>query len=195
MNSILKMLLSDPPVAPRNRSGAAFTLVELLVATSLIAIIGSMTAIVMSSSNRSTFNSAAIATANASIDNDIAAIRSVAESYTCCPGSCTSNATTINGSGTCSGSVGDSNYYFPQPGQTNSTTATTNFITACATAAGITNGLISELPTTSLPTGVTRTAVDGGDITARRLVVTYTASTLGINRVVNIVPTVSSWCP
>ncbi|KEF41342.1 MAG: hypothetical protein ER33_11885 [Cyanobium sp. CACIAM 14] len=183
-------LLPDPPGSP---PGTGFTLVEILVGAVLLAIVGSLTALVFSVSNRSTVSSTAIANANAAIDTDVSRIKEVAERFTCCSGTCTADATAIAtavAAGTCAGSVGDSTYYFPQNPDTN-TTATANFTSACAS--GLTTNLISQIPAASLPAGISRAVQDDGDATARRIRITYTGG--GVNRVVKIVPTVASWCP
>lgn len=166
-----------------------FTIVETLVATVLIAIVTSMAAAVMSISNRSTVKSTTLSGAMAAIDNDISLVKTLAERYTCCSGTCTTDATVIDAATTkCEGSVGDSTYYFPKAGNT---TEITNFQNACTS--GLTTNLVSAINALSQPSGVTRTAVDDDDATARRVMLTYSGT--NINRVVKIVPTVANWCP
>ncbi len=166
-----------------------FTIIEILVAAVLIGIVTSMTAAVMSVSNRSTSKSATLGSAMAAIDNDISLIRTLSERYTCCSGTCTTDPVVVaNATTKCEGSVGDSTYYFPIAGNS---TEITSFQTLCNS--GLTANLVTAINALSQPSGVTRTAVDDGDATARRIRIDYSGTS--ISRVVKIVPTVANWCP
>lgn len=166
-----------------------FTIVEILVATVLIAIVTSMAAAVMIVSNRATSNSSTMGNAMAAIDNDISLIKTLSERYTCCSGTCTTDPATIAAATTkCEGSVGDSVYYFPRA---NNASEIASFQALCDS--GLTTNLIAAINAQAQPVGVSRTAVDDGDATARRVRITYTGT--NINRVVKVVPTVANWCP
>ena len=179
---------------------AGFSLVEVVVAVALLGLIGSITANVYGVITRSTTSTSTAANTLAAIDSDISRIKQISETLTCCPGSCTTNATTIAtavANSKCGGSTpGLSSYYWPLVSGD-----VTTFEAACnATLANgaIETAMLSAINGLTQPTGATRTAsVD--EIAAHRILVTYTGTTgtggSFVNRDIKIVPTVASFCP
>lgn len=184
-------------------SKAGFTLVEIIVAAVLLAIVSGGTALTLMSANRSSVRSELLTRASAAIDTNVAAILERSERFTCCSGVCTSNPATIAAAGSkCTGTFGDANYYFPSIAPAD-VADLTNFLTRCKPTT-TTNGLVGPLITeinadTSLnlttPPGITRTIQvdDTADLGNHRLRITYAGN--GLNRVVKIVPNVAVWCP
>ncbi|MFM7086071.1 MAG: type II secretion system protein J [Cyanobium sp.] len=189
-----------------------FTLLEVVVGVALLAGVAAGSAVLISVANRMLGTSTTHNNAQAAIDSDISRARKLAEDYTCCPGSCTTNATTIAAArttGRCApnAQVNDSTYYFPQL-ETTTYPDVTGFTNACANGTLVgsaTSGLIKEISDQGSSAlgdaGITRTVAvdDSTDPTAHRIRITYTGSssggTTGINRVVKLVPTVAAWCP
>lgn len=194
-------------------TSSGFSLTEVLVAASLLGLIGSIVVSMFNLTTRTTTQTTTTANTLAAIDNDISQIKQLAETLTCCPGSCTTNQTIINtaisaGTKCTSGSSpGLSSYYFPIVAGD-----VTTFTNACAatTAAGdlITSTLITSINALPLPSGIaSRTAVvdaagatpTADEIAAHRVRVTYTGTTGAggsfVNRTIKIVPTVATFCP
>ncbi|MCT0224853.1 type II secretion system protein [Synechococcus sp. CS-1328] len=215
---IVRSALAAPPrqnlmvfFAKRNqliivpRSG--FTLVEILVGAVLLSIVAAGVAVIMVGGNRTSQQAGLQTQLDALIDQDLAAVQTLNDRYTCCPGSCTSLDSTINAAvaaGDCSvNTPGNENYY--SPNQTNSdptaaTTATLAFRSAC-TNRTITDNFITQMPT--LPawpagTNLTRTTPLLVGTSGHLLQWSYTGSIDGnvaVTRVVNLTPTVAAWCP
>lgn len=162
-----------------------FTILELVVSALVFTLAASMVGVLVGVSSRSTQSTQQVAEASSAIESDIARVRALAESYTCCAGTCT---TTPTASADCIGTLGDSSYYFPQ--QSAGVTA----FTALCSNGGLTDALMTSIDGLSQPTGVTRAAVVKEDAAAHRLSITYSGSN-GVNKVVKIVPTVAGWCP
>lgn len=165
--------------------GRGFTIVELVVSALVFTLVASMAGVLIGVSSRSTQTTQQVAEASSAIESDVARVRALAESYTCCAGTCTSTPTA---SASCIGNLGDSSYYFPQQ-----SAGVTAFTALCANG-NLTNALMTSIDGLSQPTGVTRSAVVKEDAAAHRLSITYSASN-GVNKVVKIVPTVAGWCP
>ena len=184
-------------------SSSGFSLVEVVIAASLLGLVISISATMFSISNRSTRQSGTAANTLAAIDTDISKIKEVAETLTCCPGSCTTNQTTINTAktnGKCANpsNPGDSSYYFPLQ-----SADVTTFSNACnaTTAANdsISQSFISSINALPLPSGISNRAATIDEISTHRVTVSYSGSTGAggsfANRTIKIVPTVANWCP
>lgn len=194
----------------RTQTESGFSLIESLVASVLIVLALWGTSMTLMVSNRTSRGSRLQSQLERLIEQDIAIISDLSERYTCCPGSCTTDATVINtanASGDCamnSTGAGVDQYYAPvQPyipiGGT-FTTAMANFRAACANGT-LANNLITAFPVApTAPAGatLTRSTPTLEDAAAHRLAWTYTASIDGspvISRVVHLIPTVAGWCP
>lgn len=182
---------------PKRRQNA-FTLTEVIVAAGLAALIGSIVVSIFSISTRSTTSTTAAANTLSAIDSDISRIKQIAETLTCCPGSCTTTVTSADVStGKCGGNTpGLSNYYWPLQAAD-----ITTFTTACNASSSngaIETAMLSAINALAQPAGATRTAVVD-EISAHRIRVTYTGTTgqggSFVNRTIKIVPTVSGFCP
>lgn len=181
---------------PRPVDQCGFTLVEILIGVVMLALVASGSAMLITVANRMLGTSTSQNNAQAAIDSDISRVRKLAEDYTCCPGSCTSNAATITtarGSGRCLGNANDSTYYFPQLAAD-----IPAFTTACEAGTLTANLILAIQSIASLP-DVTRTVMvdDNSDLSSHRIRLIYsgTAANTGIARVVKLVPTVAAWCP
>ena len=187
------------------QAAGGFTLVELLVAAVLMALVVGGTATIMLVSTRTSQRSGKQRLLESLINQDLAAIQDLNDRFTCCPGSCTATASTITAavtSGSCATSTsGSQTYYSPvQASGSSSTAATTTFEAACS-AGTIATALATEFPSVpTAPTGTSlnRSSVSQVDTAAHRLQWSYTAAVNGrtvINRVVNLVPVAAAWCP
>ena len=182
----------------RNQTG--FSLIEVVVAAALLGLIGATVASLYGVSTRSTNATTAAANALSAIDSDISRVKQLSEQLTCCPGSCTTDTTTIASavtSGKCvSSTPGLSSYYWPQ-----ATADITTFTTACTATSSngaIETAMITGINALAQPSGAVRTAsVD--EISAHRITVTYTGTTGSsgsfVNRTIKVVPTVAMFCP
>lgn len=199
-------LQKSPRVSQSPPNG--FTLVELIIAAILLAVVGSAAGILSNVATRSIINTTTTANSSSAIDSDIAQIREIAERYTCCAGTCTSNPTTIStyiSNGTCQGATNrDSTYYFPVSTTDASRTNADAFAALCTNTNGsILDQLVTDIGTyapiaTSLtPTGVTRNITKNlGNPPTNTLTITYSNTALATtSRIVTIRPTVADWCP
>lgn len=193
--------LFDPRKSRQQKfANAGFSLIEVVVAAAILGLIGAITANGFGVITRSTTATTAAANTLSAIDSDISKIKQISENLTCCPGSCTTDATTIATAvtnGQCGGSTpGLSNYYWPLLSAN-----VTTFETACNAAAAngaIETAMLSAINTLPQPTGANRT-VTVDEIASHRLLVTYTGTTGSggsfVNRAIKIVPTVALFCP
>lgn len=141
------------------------------------------------------------------VDEDIAVMEDLAYRYTCCPGSCTTDAATISGSLTCRGrdgngipSVGTEYYYFPYYPPTASTTPNITLLEDLCRNGTLVNELVAALRVTPLKDSrlnhsglpLTRTVVVDNPA-AHRVRIDYAATNL--KRSTMLVPTEARWCP
>lgn len=183
MNSLLpNQLRRQPRDCPQG-----FTLVELLISAVLLALAASMAGTLVGVSNRSTIATRQVSEASSAIESNIASIRALSESYTCCAGNPTPCTTTPTPSTSCIGVQGDSSYYFPQVAAN-----VTTFETLCGNG-NLTNALMTAIDGLGQPANVTRAAAVKEDAVAHRLSITFSGAN-GISKVVKIVPTVAGWC-
>ena len=162
----------------------------------LLLLVASGSAMLITAANSMLGTSTSQNNAQAAMDSDIARARKLAEDYTCCPGSCTTDAAVISAarsSGKCAGNVNDSTYYFPQQSADVDT-----FSSACANGT-ITTNLIASIQAQGTLSGISRTVAsdDSTDPTSHRIRITYSGSgsASGISRVIKLVPTAAAWCP
>jgi prepilin-type N-terminal cleavage/methylation domain-containing protein len=191
-----------------NRGGEqAFTFVEVLVATAVLAIVVSGAALALMSANRMSSLGTSRNRIEAMIDQDSNKLKDAANRYTYCSGSYTWNGATCNSVG-----PGDENYYFPST--STSTAAAEAFEDDCAEGSMI-DSLITAieggdstlaLSAEARTAGISRNAVvdDDDDVDgendddgkySHRIRVTYSAAGLSSERRVLIVPPAAAWCP
>lgn len=152
------------------------------------------------------------------VDNDIAALEDLAYRYTCCPGTCTTNATTIAASATCKGlngtgtpKVGTEYYYFPYYAPTAASIPNITSVQNLCTNGTLVSNLVTALKTAPLTTSnyaqagqqLTRTVVAEDPPTtgtppadssqSHRVRITYTGNNLSRSTI--IVPMAARWCP
>jgi prepilin-type N-terminal cleavage/methylation domain-containing protein len=173
-----------------------FSLVELLVSSVIIAILGAGVAAVLSSGNSAFVRTRETNLLEQTIDTDLAQIKDVAFRMTCCSGSCTTETglSTPCSTNPDTGSFynpGQQNYYFPDPTLDTNQTAINSFITSCDSGS-LVNSLTSLVDTSGLPGGITRD-FDESQASSHRLTVTYSDGSQ--SRAYTLVPTVAAWCP
>jgi hypothetical protein len=177
-----------PPHLPTpTPPSAGFAILEILIATLLLATTFSMAAMLSMVSSRSMVSSEGRSNQQSRIESDLAAIQNLAETFTWCSGA--------GGFTTCTNGVParSENYYFPTTGA-----GITAFETACNNTVSDTlnTALVTAINNRAAVPGVTRT-VAADDIATNRLRLTYT-DTNANNRLVRLVvftPTVAAWCP
>jgi type II secretory pathway pseudopilin PulG len=169
----------------RGSGAAGFTILEVVVAATVLALATSAGAVLSGVSSRSLTSGNRTSLQQSQIEADLAAIRDLAATYTWCSGA--------GAFSTCTAGVParSENYYFPP---STNPSAISAFETACsATGSDTVNTvLVSAINARPAPAGVSRT-VASDDIATRRLRLTYAGSS--VNRVVLLVPTVAAWCP
>ena len=188
-----------------------FSLVELVLAGSLMAVVIGGTATALLVANNSSSRQGGLSRVDSLIDQDLAAIQALDRQFTCCTGSpCTANATTISASTSCRNAAGsavtpgDENYYSPrQSDTTGSNPADTldmeNFRTACGNGAiaSTFQSMLPTLPTAEAPAALSR-SVEVQNTTTNLLRITYIGTISGSTvstRVINVIPTAANWCP
>lgn len=202
-------LQARPSQTLRLRNG--FTLAELLVGSTLLAIAVVGAASLMVSSNLTNRRNELSDRHEALIDDDISRVQELARRYTWCTGAATFDGVQCNSVGT-----GREDYYFPDLNSLNGATKIQSFVRACTTnTAGVTpvrseliNALITELPLaklTAVNNELVRTAaVPDGPAEAQRILITYAnlANADGspspkttVTRIVLLRPPVADWCP
>ena len=169
----------------RSASQAGFTILEVVVAATVLAVACSAGAVLSGVSTRALSSGNRQSLQQSQIDADLAAIRDLAETYTWCSGagafsSCTTGV-----------QARSENYYFPPD---TSPAAISAFETACSdTGSDSLNApLVAVINARPVPPGVSR-SVASDDIATHRLRISYTGT--AVNRVVLLVPTVAAWCP
>lgn len=198
------------PRRSRTAAPAGFTLVEVVLAGTLMAAVLGGAAAALLVANRSSGTQGGLSRIDSLIDQDLAAIQALDRRFTCCTGSpCTATAATISASATCRDAFGtavnpgNENYYSPFQSATptaDETTAWDNFRTACrsGTIASTFEGLLPAVPTAEAPAGLTRTVARPESNPTNLLRISYSGTYAGSTvstRVVNLIPTAASWCP
>lgn len=192
---------SPTEARPRDSCSTGFTLIEILVATVVIAVAAIGTATTLMSTNRISLDSASRSQVESAIDEDVANIREAAYNYTYCSGAYTITGATCNSVG-----PGQEDYYFPdsvaQP------TWATDFADDCNDGT-LSNALISAINGGSSSLNLS-SAASGLGITRSTAVLDSTAGSNGekshdiritynydgaVARRVLITPTAAAWCP
>ena len=137
------------------------------------------------------------------IEEDIATMEDLAYRYTCCPGSCTTDPSTVAASATCKGEegsgtpgVGTEYYYFPYYNNTAPTTPNIDAFRALCINGTLVTELANQMaaaPKSNAFTerGLTRSVVvDNASL--HRVRVDYTGTNL--QRSTMVVPTAARWC-
>lgn len=189
-----------------------FTLVEMLLAGTLMAAVIGTAATALVVANTSSGEQGEVSRVDSLIDHDLAAIQALDRQFTCCTGSpCTANASTISASTSCRNSAGaavnpgNENYYSPRQDDTAGrntldTPDMTRFREACAkgTIASSFQSMLPTLPSPEAPAGLSRSVSSPKPNPTNKLTITYEGSISGkkvITRVVHLIPTAANWCP
>jgi type II secretory pathway pseudopilin PulG len=175
---------------------AGFSLVEALVASTILVTVVGAAALVWNSTNSMTARNTKTTRMEGLINNDLANLREAADFYTYRSGSYTWNGSTQAGA-----SARTQNYYFPNATSTSAVDAEKfrsdcNSGTMINTLLAAINGTDPSLGLSSDATalGIQRTVVVD-DASSHRLRVEYSGSNLSETRRVLIVPTAAAWCP
>lgn len=194
------------------RGSEGFSLVEMVLAGSLMAVVIGGTATALLVANNSSSSQGGLSRVDSLIDQDLAAIQALDRQFTCCTGNpCTANATTISASDSCRDALGDAqgpgneNYYSPRQSDTTrrnppDTTEMVNFKAACGngTIASTFQSMLPTLPTAEAPAGLSRSVSSPSPNPTNLLRITYTGTISGSTvstRVINVIPTAANWCP
>lgn len=202
------------PRQGRSPASGAFTVIEPLVLTILLAIVVSGTAVVLTSINRSAAEARRVVTMNQEIDSNLAEIKNLSGRLSCCASTCSvTPPSTFGTSQNCAtNNPLDSRYFYPQRDDpaTTATIAGTSPATAderaavdqlCNSGAFLTP-LLTAVNATALPAGASRTATlwpSGGTTPTagdNRIRIVYTETLNSrVTRVANITPPMTRWCP
>ena len=195
------------------RGSEGFSLVEMVLAGSLMAVVIGGTATALLVANNSSSRQGGLSRVDSLIDQDLAAIQALDRQFTCCTGSpCTANATTISASSSCRDASGvaqgpgNENYYSPRQNNTTGsnpldTPDMERFRAACGNGniASTFQSMLPTLPTAEAPAGLSRSvSTSPSPNPTNRLRITYTGTISGSTvstRVVNLIPTAANWCP
>jgi len=194
------------------RGSEGFSLVELVLAGSLMAVVIGGTATALLVANNSSSRQGGLSRVDSLIDQDLAAIQALDRRFTCCTGSpCTANATTITASTSCRDALGvargpgNENFYSPRQNDTTGrnpadTLDMERFRAACGngTIASTFQSMLPTLPTAEAPAGLSRSVSSPSPNPTNLLRITYTGTISGSTvstRVINVIPTAANWCP
>lgn len=204
------------PSPDRPSLPSGFTLIELMVAIAVTAIVVSGTALTWLTATRSSRKGGIDVQLDGLIDEDIARIQDLSNRFTCCPGTCTSDPDAIAAAvtaGDCSTSAAQNEDYYA-PRQTNSATdrvAMRNFRALCRNPGGPADAFIAEInntdrgvpsvPSHQSPLSLRRTEGPSiSDAASNRIRIQYegtdlTSGNVLVRRVVELIPRVANWCP
>lgn len=189
----------------RRHPANGFSLVEVVVSAAITGLVILGVANLWGHSNQMFQQLRQRNSQEALIEDDIAAMEDLAYRYTCCPGSCTTNPSTVNASPTCKGKgpngtdtpdIGTEYYYFPFYVPTASATPNIDaFRDLCKNGTLVTalSNQMAAAPKSKAFTdrGLTRSVVvDNGSL--HRVRIDYTGTNL--QRSTMVVPTAARWC-
>jgi len=201
------------PVRPRSRRSVpaeqGIGIVEPLVLTVMLVLVVGSTAVVLNSINRRTVSTQQQVVMQASIDDNLRQIKTLARRYTCCSGVCTTNIPTSFGvvSGItqpcATNNPLDDRYFFPQVDLASTTANFPNTTTSsepvavqqlCANNTAFLTPFQTAVNALPQPVNATRTTTIQPD---RILRVTFTDNNSNnrVTRVENIIPHMAYFCP
>jgi len=164
---------------------AGFSLVELMLAASLMVIVAVGTAALFTLSNKQTLDSRGRQEEQSAVSDDLATIQRLNDRYSCANGTCAVAST----------DPGEDGYY------PSTTAARSSFDAQCSSGTLIDN-LISAIGATATPAafsnlGISRStpSKDTAEPSTNRYTVTWSNSGGRQLRQITLVPTVAGWCP
>jgi len=182
-------------------------LVEPIVLTALLLIVMGATATVFNSINRRTLSTRQQVVMQASIDDNVRQIKTLARQFTCCSGTCTTAIPTTFGivSGVtqscATNNPMDDRYYYPQVDLASTTTTNEQLAvdTLCQTDATNNTAFMTPLKTgvdaIAQPTNATRaTLIDNANPHVLRVTFTDNNNSNRVVRVENIIPRMAYFC-
>ena len=162
-----------------------FTLVELLASTVIIGIILGGLLTFPQIIGRGSQQTQRQNESQAAIDSDLSNLRTLANNFTCCTGTCTvPNPLQCNNQ-----DPGKANFYIP----TANSPAEASFKAACSSET-LASSLEEIMNSQSLSTAITSRTIEVDSASAHRLRVTYTAPG-NVERLAILVPTAAAFCP
>lgn len=168
----------------RRCNAAGFSLVEMIVAAGLLAIVATGSAMLFILSNRQSSTTRSKQEQQAAISDDLATIQTLNERYTCSSGSCSIAA-----------SDPDEDSYYPSGTSANST-----FDGLCSSG-GLLSNLITAINGTAAPASFSRLGISrqtpslDSDSSTHRYTITWVDTSGRRLRQTTLVPTVANWCP
>jgi len=193
------MAKSNMTLERRFLSSQGFSLLEPLLASVILAIVTSGTAMMLMSANRVSTKADVVDNIEWNINSDLAVIQRLSRRFTCCSGSCLVQIPTSYGSTkACAvNNPDDDRYFFPQ--LDDPSTANINEPSAIDSLCEDSNNttfmtpLETAIDSTASPSGLTRTTTIKADHT---LEISYADTTSQqVRRVALIVPPMAFWCP
>jgi hypothetical protein len=193
------MAKSNMTLERRFLSSQGFSLLEPLLASVILAIVTSGTAMMLMSANRVSTKADVVDNIEWNINSDLAVIQRLSRRFTCCSGSCLVQIPTSYGSTkACAvNNPDDDRYFFPQ--LDDPSTANINEPSAIDSLCEDSNNttfmtpLETAIDSTAIPSGLTRTTTIKADHT---LEISYADTTSQqVRRVALIVPPMAFWCP
>lgn len=162
-----------------------FSLVEVMLAATLMVIVAVSTAVLFTLSNKQTLESRVRQAEQSAISDDLATIQRLNDRYSCASGSC--RIATVD--------PGEDDYY---PG----TAAARATIDAQCSSGALIDNLITAIDTAATPAsfgnlGIRRrsASANSDDPATNRYMVTWSGSDGRQLRQVTLVPTMAGWCP
>jgi prepilin-type N-terminal cleavage/methylation domain-containing protein len=165
---------------------SGFSLVELLVSTVVISIILGGLITLPQIIGRGSQQTQRQNAGQSAIDSDLSQLRTLANNFSCCSGSCT---TSLSPSPCNGNNPGQANFYIPAV----NSPAETTFRTAC-NAGTLASSLRTTLNSQTLDPAITSRTVVVDSASAHRLRVTYTLPG-NVERLAILVPTAAAFCP
>lgn len=205
---LLRILKRSPQPAP----GQGFTLAEPLVFIVLMALTVAGAAAMITISSRGTIGARIQSQQATAIEDDLNSIKQLSERFTCCTGTCTTEAPPVDSVGpdrVCATSNPQQDeYYFPQRAITPENSATPELeaepdrvddLCSSDQNAAFLGPLQSAIDAITQPSGLSRSSAIANGINGlpiHLIQITYRSGTAAgpILRVVNIVPPMANYC-
>jgi type II secretory pathway pseudopilin PulG len=176
---------TSTPLRGSNSAAAGFSLVEVMLAATLLVIVAIGATILFTLSNQQTLSSRGKQEQQSAISEDLAALLRMNDRYSCISGSCA----------VASSDPGEDEYY------PSASTSQQSFNNSCSSG-GLLSNLITAINGRAAPAafntlGIQRQApvIDSEEPSTHRYSITWVDASGRRLRQVTLVPTVANWCP